>query len=521
MARINGILRIMVQQDGTELRLGTDRVPKLYRNGLPLRFLMPETDEDTFRHLLGAMLDTHEAQLEAEERVNLTHDDKTLGHFEVTLALRFETNADGELLDPKGPPIGVDAIFRRQATGKAEEEEDDFPTPDWVKPDKSDAVPAESVSLNAVGPQAVSVPARMPAPTRVVPPPSLASLLTYAMDFRPSDIHLAANEAPILRVDGRLRPMEATPVAPSMLEDLMTPFMRAQLNAGASADFAMTIPTVGRFRANLYRSESGLSLAIRALHKAAPTLEQLNLPTTLTELVDMPHGLVLVCGPTGSGKSSTLAALAQHILNKRASVLISLEEPIEYLLSPANRASIVRQREIGRHVRDFSTGLRDALREDPDVILVGEMRDPETISLALTAAETGHLVLSSLHSRTAISTIERIVDAYPAERAQQIRTQLADALKVVVSQKLLPRSVGRGRLPALEIAKVNHSIAAMIREGRTAQIMSAIQSGGQDGMVPLDKALAELVLQERVDERVAMAASHDRETFKRYLVRRF
>ena len=190
----------------------------------------------------------------------------------------------------------------------------------------------------------------------------------------------------------------------------------------------------------------------------------------IESLVGLPHGLVIACGPTGSGKSTTLAALAQQALALRPRVLITLEDPIEYRIVPGRTGGLVRQREIGREVSDFATGLRDALREDPDILLIGEMRDAETISLALTAAETGHLVLTSLHSRTSASAIERIVDTYPPERQHQIRVQLADALRAVIAQRLLPRADGRGRVPAVEFLRITFAVANLIREGKTQQI---------------------------------------------------
>jgi twitching motility protein PilT len=230
------------------------------------------------------------------------------------------------------------------------------------------------------------------------------------------------------------------------------------------------------------------------------------MPMALDDLAELPHGLVLVCGATGSGKSTTLAALAQEALRRRSIVLTTLEDPIEYALSPPEK-SLVRRRQVGRDVRDFATGLRDALREDPDVLLLGELRDKETIGLALTAAETGHLVLSSLHSRSAASAIERIVDSYPAEGQGQIRAQLADSLRAIVVQRLLPRARGEGRIPAIEVLRVNHAVGALIREGKTAQIASTLQAGKREGMMSLERCLADRVLagEVRIEDARAVA----------------
>jgi twitching motility protein PilT len=268
---------------------------------------------------------------------------------------------------------------------------------------------------------------------------------------------------------------------------------------------------------HLYRSNDGLAAALRILSREPPALRDLALPVNLSWLVNLPHGLVIVCGPTGSGKSSTLAALAREALQQRARLLVCLEDPIEYRLQPGPAGGLVRQRQVGVDVPTFAAGLRDALREDPDVLLIGEMRDAATISLALTAAETGHLVFTSLHSRTAASAVERIVDTYPPERQRQIRVQLADALRVVVSQRLLPRSGGTGRVPALEILKNTAAVANLIREGKTAQIVSALQAGGEEGMVLMERSLADLVRSKVVDLEAAKEAANDAGTLKHYL----
>jgi twitching motility protein PilT len=242
------------------------------------------------------------------------------------------------------------------------------------------------------------------------------------------------------------------------------------------------------------------------------------MPVAFDDVIDLRDGLVIVCGATGSGKSTTLAALAQEALRRRSILLVTLEDPIEYALETSN-ASLVRRRQVGRDVADFASGLRDALREDPDVLIVGEMRDPETIALALTAAETGHLVLASLHSRATASAIERIVDTYPPERQRQIRVQLADSLRMVVAQRLLPRARGAGRIPAIELLRVTHATAPLIREGRTAQLATALQGGRREGMLALEHCLADLVASGEVSLEDARAASNDRASFDMYLSR--
>jgi twitching motility protein PilT len=285
-----------------------------------------------------------------------------------------------------------------------------------------------------------------------------------------------------------------------------------------SVETAFDIPRVGRVRVHAYMTERGLAAAVRLLPPEAPSFESLHMPIAFDDLVTLPHGLVLVCGATGSGKSTTLAALAREAMRKRSIVMVTLEDPIEYSLDPSD-GSIVRRRQIGRDVTDFNAGLRDALREDPDVLLVGEMRDAETIALALTAAETGHLVLASLHSRGAAAAIERIVDASVGERRNQVRVQLAESLRAVIGQRLVPRARGSGRVPAVEVLRVNHAVAAIIREGRTTQIGSTIQSSRREGMITLERCLADLVMARDITVDAARAAANDIELLNTFLAK--
>ena len=280
---------------------------------------------------------------------------------------------------------------------------------------------------------------------------------------------------------------------PLDLRAWLDPSQVAWIEDGHSIDVGLDAPSVGRLRLNLFSSQRGLAVACRVLRRHPPQLEALGLHSSARRLINLPHGLVIVCGPTGSGKSTTLAALAQEALQQRPRILITLEDPIEYTIVPLHDEALVYQRQLGDHIHSFSGGLRDALREDPDILMVGEMRDTETISMALTAAETGQLVFATLHSRTASSAIERIIDAYPPERQRQIRVQLADALKAVIAQRLLPRRHGRGRALACELLLSNHSVASLIRDGKTAQIISAIQAAGAQGMESMTRSLVRLI----------------------------
>ncbi|MEO8800930.1 MAG: ATPase, T2SS/T4P/T4SS family, partial [Polyangiaceae bacterium] len=476
MARIDSILGIVSQQNANELRVGTDREPKMFAFGTPKRLAMPATDEDTLRNLLGELLTPErEEQMKTKGRVELTYDATGFGQFHVTIARR------------DGAP-GFDAIFTKRGGGAP-------------KRDVAPVAPARAPSLAIVS-SVVSAPSfDAPPVSETVPQvettmPAIAfdssspfvSLVAQADALRASDLHLQDGEAPRVRVDGVLRRLDyhgdVDVAALLALDDAC----RSALTRGAPLDAGLDIPEVGRLRIHVFRTSTGLAAAVRLLPKSAPSIASLHLGVAIDSLVELPHGLVLVVGATGSGKSTTLAALAQEALKRRSIALSTLEDPIEVPLV-CSAQSIIRRREVGRDVPNFQSGLRDALREDPDVLLVGEMRDPETISLALTAAETGHLVLASLHAASATSAIERIVDSYPPERAQQIRVQLADALRVVLAQRLLPRVRGSGRIAAAEYLKVNHAVAAMIREGKSAQLVTAMQSGKADGMVTLEKSL--------------------------------
>jgi twitching motility protein PilT len=294
---------------------------------------------------------------------------------------------------------------------------------------------------------------------------------------------------------------------------------RSALACRASVDLGLSLGGRARARLNVYRTHRGLAAALRFLPEAPRSLDDLGAPLPLEDLAMLPSGLVLTTGATGSGKSTTLAALAATALRRRSIVLVTLEDPIEHELfapPPGAHVSVVRQRQIGREVADFPSGLRDALREDPDVILIGEMRDAESIALALTAAETGHLVLASLHARSAASAVDRIVDATPAAKQGQVRQQLADALRAVVAQRLLPR-IGGGRVLAAEILRGTTAVSSAIREGKTGVLKSAMQSGRSAGMIPLERSIADLVRARIVALEAARAACLDVEALEGYL----
>lgn len=505
MARIDSILSIVVQQGATELRLGTDREPKMLAHGTPKRLALPVTPDDMLRHLLGDMLsDERERALRDRGRLELAYDAGPLGPFQVKMTVR------------EGSPGALDVVLTKGGPRAAAAP----PAPPPFTPTMPAAAPPAPPPLTPTMPAPAQTEAAPVLPARVegAPDPTLASLVARAVAARASDLHLHDGRAPVIRVDGALRALDHAPIAgvEALLSACLDGAARARLAEGLSVDRALGIEGSGQLRVNVYRASSGLAAAIRLLSHEPPALSSLHLPVALDELVDLPHGLVIVCGPTGSGKSTTLAALAQEALRRRSIALLTLEDPIEYTLT-AGGNSLVRQRQVGRDVRDFATGLRDALREDPDVLLIGEMRDPETISLALTAAETGHLVLTSLHSRSASSAIERIVDVYAPERQGQIRVQLADALRAVVAQRLVPRARGGGRLPALELLRGTAAVANVIREGKTAQLGSAIQAGKREGMLALERCLADLVGSGQITLEAARAVANEPASLTMYL----
>jgi twitching motility protein PilT len=481
MARIDSILSIVVKQGANELRVGAEQEPKMLAFGVPKRLSIPKTSEATLRELLGDILSPERDELlRAGGRLELTYDAPAIGSFSLTLSWQTDVGlaATFVLSETRAGPS------RLSAGGAA-------PPP-----------PPVEVSKAPVG-QGPEVPL----------PGRLAALVTRAAALGASDLHLAQGERPFVRIDGRLSRLEDEPAV-----DLGVAWDHLRGESGPSPhsrDLGADIAGVGRIRLHLYATADGPVAAVRLLPLAAPSFASLRMPLAFDDVVSLPHGLVLVCGATGSGKSTTLAALAQEALRRRSILLVTLEDPIEYALAPS-AVSIVRRRQLGRDVSDFASGLRDALREDPDVILVGEMRDPETIALALTAAETGHLVLASLHSRSAASAIERIVDSYPPERQAQIRVQLADSLRAIVAQRLLPRARGSGRVPAIEVLRATHAVAALVRDGRTAQLATAMQAGRREGMLPLEHCLVDLLEAGEITEADARAASHDPSSFGLY-----
>lgn len=343
-------------------------------------------------------------------------------------------------------------------------------------------------------------------------------LIEYARRTACSDVHLSEGLPVLVRRYGKLTEAEAFPDgagARSAILSLLTDDQRGALEAGFDLDFAFSTPDGGRCRVNVYRHRMGLAAAIRVLRDRIPTLAELRLPAILTELAEKPNGLVLVTGPTGSGKSTTLAAMVDHIASSKSAHIVTVEDPIEYVFG--QREALIHQREVGGTVGSFAGALRSALREDPDVLLVGEMRDYETISTAVTAAETGHLVLSTLHTTGAAQSIDRIVDTCPPESQRQMRTQLSTVLRGVITQQLLPLAVGEGRIAATEVLIVTDAAANLIRENKCHQLPTVMQSGQSFGMHTMNADLTRLVEQDQITRETALLAAADRRDFLQYI----
>jgi twitching motility protein PilT len=345
-----------------------------------------------------------------------------------------------------------------------------------------------------------------------------AELIRQAAEKKASDIHLVCGEPPIFRIAGKLvRQNQFDRLERRQAEQLAVELAADKLNElrdVGEVDTSATIAGV-RVRINLFRQQNGTSSAIRLLADHIPDLSSLGLPPKVDELCELRQGFILVTGETGSGKSTTLAAIIDRINHTRAEHVLTLEDPIEYQYTADQ--CLFNQREIGRDTTNFAAALRAALREDPDIILVGELRDRETIETALTAAETGHLVLATLHTGSAADTIDRIVDVFPEERQQQIRMQLSMTLRAVLSQQLLPDKLKGGRVCACELMVVNAAIRNLIREGKTPQINNAIATASADGCMTMDAALLRLLKNGRITEQEALEAAHDAAALQKHI----
>lgn len=343
---------------------------------------------------------------------------------------------------------------------------------------------------------------------------TVEELLRTAKEAGASDVHITVGIPPKMRVNGKLIAMNYPRMAPAdtlqAVLEIMNETQREKFEERGEYDMSFSIPELGRFRVNAFKQRGTVALALRLVGTRVPDVKELGIPESVVDLYTRKRGLILVTGPTGSGKSTTLAALIDTINKNREAHVITLEDPIEYL--HRHDKSMVNQREIGLDTESYANALRAALREDPDVILVGEMRDFETISVAITAAETGHLVLSTLHTIGAASTVDRIIDVFPPHQQQQIRVQFANVLEAVISQQLIPRADGQGRVAAFEVLHANYAVRNMIRESKSHQLISVMQTNRKQGMITMDEAILQLYTDGVIGKEMAIQFASEPDT---------
>ena len=496
MAAIDSLLRVMSVRGAEAMIISTGQVPTLRRGGQAEPLAMPPIDPVMVLAFVDELVPTPGKEgLEARGSAEVTH---AVGSDRYTIAIERTTSgyrlliraarATVAVVPPPAPP--VPAASTTAPTAPIVSRTRTAPTPRAVEPSPSTATASAAVLL---------------------------STIDHAAERQASDVLLSSGLPPRARIDGELIELELASPSDGELLALVaqlggTP-AAAALERDGAVDFGATVGAT-RVRGHGFAHERGLGVAIRVLRTDVPTLGSLGLPDDLGTLVTQRSGLVLVAGPTGSGKSTTLVALIALLNRTRARHVITLEDPIEFLHAPGR--CLIHQREIGRHAASFAAGLRAALREAPDVIVVGELRDPETISIALTAAETGHLVLGTVHAPGAAGAIDRLIDAYPEHQQSQARTQLSAALRCVVTQYLLPTRSG-GRTVAIERVPMTPAIGALIRNGELQMVATHVQTGRDAGMVPLERSLARLARAGIVDPQVARAAAVDHDYFDRAL----
>ena len=353
--------------------------------------------------------------------------------------------------------------------------------------------------------------------TRVIPVPELLDVLT---SMGGSDLHLMAGSPPFVRIHGELVRLDQYPTLPpqtvrEMVYAILPQKLRERFEEQLELDTSYSVPGTARFRVNVYLQRDSVGATFRSIPTVIKSVDELGLPPAVAELARLQRGFVVVTGPTGSGKSTTLAAMVNVVNEERAAHVMTVEDPIEFLHQ--NKRSAVNQREVGQDTRGFAEAAKHVLRQDPDVILVGEMRDLETISTAITAAETGHLVFATLHTQDAPQTIDRIVDVFPSEQQQQVRVQLSGTLQGVVSQQLVPTADGQGRVVAAEVLVVTPAVRHLIRRAQTSQILGAMQTGGGLGMQTMDMSLAQLAKSGWITREMALDRCHDEQELQRLL----
>ena len=489
MSAIQSLLRVMTLRDAEAIILEADKVPSLRRRGQIEKLAMPALEAQLLADFAAPLL---AGRVLDDTPASLPFHDPEGGHYQVTI----EKAAAGlrMIVRPGKPPAGAVAPAASAPAADLK------PRAWWAKPPAPPpspavpgAVPGEPAAAPIVAPAGATSGDGLARLAQLLVP-----FVAVARERGASDVLVSTGLAR-LRVAGRLEPLEL-----AADDDELAACVAA---LGANTDHSLELAGT-RLRVNVFDHLNGVGVAARLIRERVPSLGELALPPELAAVVDHRDGLVLVCGPTGSGKSTTLAALIDVIDQRRAAHVITLEDPIEYRFTP--RRGVVHQREVGQHIPSFAAGLRCALREAPDVILLGELRDRETIAAALTAAETGHLVLATLHAPNAVGAIDRMIDAFPEAQQRQARWQLAAVLRTVVTQFLLPRRDG-GRAPAIELVPITLAVANLMRKGDLQMLGSAIQTGRDAGMIPLERSLARLLEAGTVAPQAvkAIAADHD------------
>ncbi len=484
MAIIDTFLKLMAERDAERLLLFSDRPPYLVRHGETVELAMPALGEEMIQRISQEMM----GQQGSQQGTHKAADGTDFGYRVQSGSPEWSIEVHALGTAPREAPAVEDDLTRAVA----------------------------GFTRSAVVPERVEIPMDVrdvPFPDR--PDPELMDLLDRALRQDASDLFLSSGKSPRIRRNGQICPLDApAPGRAQILGLLPDQAARADLERVGSADFAICWEMPDgprRIRVNVFRHLDGVAAALRPIRRRVPQLAELSLPDDLHQLATFPNGLVLVTGVAGSGKSTTLAAFVDHLNRTRPKHIITIEDPIEY--EHREIQCMIHQREVGTNVESFASGLRAALRESPDVILLGELRDLDTISAALTAAETGHLVLATLHSGSASTAVNRIVDVFPGHQQSHIRTQLALSLRAVLSQRLIPTRAG-GMVPAIEKLLVTPAVANGIREGQDHFMRNAMLTGGEDGMVTLERSLANLVRDRIIDRETAFLTAADPKALK-------
>ncbi len=515
---LNNLLGVLHQQHGKELLFQPGQCARLMTDAGAHNLSANPLTHPQIGSLLQPIV-TEEARraLQATAAAEFDYQCTGIGLFKVKIA----RTAAGFSASFK-PAISVDASARPSAMGNG--------MPNGARPGAAEASPAQPAVRRSAPLPAPDAPVRQTAALSMAivapnaaPNASKMDKLFYSMvAMGASDLHLSVSMPPMVRKDGEMKLLDATqpPLTPEVAKELVTSILpeknRAEYEHRNDTDFAYEIAGLARFRANIFRDRKGMGGVFRVIPNDILTAEKLGLSQHILKLCHLNKGLVLVTGPTGSGKSTTLCAMVDYVNRTRSDHVITIEDPIEFVHE--NKKCLINQREVHNHTDSFKDALRAALREDPDIILVGEMRDLETIAIAIETAETGHLVFGTLHTTTAASTVDRIIDQFPPDRQMQIRVMLSESLRAVISQTLL-KKVGGGRVAALEVLIVNNAISNLIREGKTFQIASSMQTGRAQGNVMLNDALFELVKSKQVTAEEAYLKAVDKAVFESMLKR--